>query len=216
MHAVLVRCRLNPLSHIDIRTGDAIRRYEHDHPGSLFHIDVKRLGKIAIGGGWRFVGRVEGRKTSAATPGAARNHHNNALIGTRSSTPSSITTPRWPTPRSTTTKPLPPPSGSYVARWGWIAMRGLTVERSCPTAAAPSDPTPGVKPALNRTVDASGRSPTDPRPTADRTVLLRQQNYWVRCGVRQAIRRTGFSALGRCDLPRRRCLGSTQVDRNPG
>ncbi|GAA3129997.1 hypothetical protein GCM10020255_003450 [Rhodococcus baikonurensis] len=29
VHAVLVRCRLNRLSHIDIRTGETIRRYEH-------------------------------------------------------------------------------------------------------------------------------------------------------------------------------------------
>ena len=37
VHAVLVRCRLNRLSHIDIRTGEPIRRYEHDHPGSMIH-----------------------------------------------------------------------------------------------------------------------------------------------------------------------------------
>ena len=42
VHAVLVRCRLNRLSHIDIRTGEPIRRYEHDHPGALIHVDVKK------------------------------------------------------------------------------------------------------------------------------------------------------------------------------
>jgi len=35
VHAVLTRCRVNRLHHIDIRTGEIVRRYEHDHPGSL-------------------------------------------------------------------------------------------------------------------------------------------------------------------------------------
>jgi hypothetical protein len=50
VHAVLVRCQLNRLSHIDIRTGEVIRRYEHDAPGSLIHVDVKKLGNIPTGG----------------------------------------------------------------------------------------------------------------------------------------------------------------------
>ena len=46
VHAVLVRCRLNRLSHIDRATGEPIRRYEHEAPGDLIHVDVKKLGKI--------------------------------------------------------------------------------------------------------------------------------------------------------------------------
>jgi class 3 adenylate cyclase len=38
VHAVLVRCRLNRLSHIDIRTGEVIRRYERAHPGAMLHV----------------------------------------------------------------------------------------------------------------------------------------------------------------------------------
>ncbi len=34
VHAVLVRCRLNRLSHVDVKTGEPARRYEHDAPGS--------------------------------------------------------------------------------------------------------------------------------------------------------------------------------------
>ena len=33
VHAVLVRCRLNRLPHVDRRTGELIRRYEHDTRG---------------------------------------------------------------------------------------------------------------------------------------------------------------------------------------
>ncbi len=42
VHAVLTRCRVNKLSHIDRRTGELVRRYEHDQPGAMLHIDVKK------------------------------------------------------------------------------------------------------------------------------------------------------------------------------
>jgi transposase InsO family protein len=82
VHRVLVRCRLNRLSHVDRATGEPIRRYEHDHPGSLIHVDVKKLGNIPDGGGWRYVGRAQGDKNRAATPGKPRNRHYNAKMGT--------------------------------------------------------------------------------------------------------------------------------------
>lgn len=81
VHAVLVRCRLNRLSHIDIRTGEPIRRYEHDHPGSLIHVDVKKLGNIPAGGGWRFVGRSQGSKNRASTPGVKRSKSHDPNVG---------------------------------------------------------------------------------------------------------------------------------------
>lgn len=81
VHAVLVRCRINRLGHLDIRSGEVIRRYEHDHPGSLIHVDVKKLGNIPVGGGWRFVGRAQGRKNRRATPQTTRSRHRDALLG---------------------------------------------------------------------------------------------------------------------------------------
>jgi len=81
VHAVLVRCRLNRLSHIDIRTGEPIRRYEHPYPGALLHVDVKKLGNIPAGGGWRFVGRVQGAKNRAATPGVRRSRQRDPTLG---------------------------------------------------------------------------------------------------------------------------------------
>lgn len=44
VHTVLVRCRINRLTHIDRATGEPIRRYEHPHAGSMLHVDVKKLG----------------------------------------------------------------------------------------------------------------------------------------------------------------------------
>jgi len=67
VHAVLVRCRLNRLSHVDVKTGEPARRYEHETPGSLIHVDVKKLGNIPDGGGWRFVGRQQGKANRAVT-----------------------------------------------------------------------------------------------------------------------------------------------------
>ncbi len=43
VHAVLVRCRLNRLTHVDRATGEPIRRYEHERAGDLIHVDVKKL-----------------------------------------------------------------------------------------------------------------------------------------------------------------------------
>ena len=81
VHAVLVRCRINRLSHVDRRTGEVVRRYEHDHPGSLVHVDVKKLGNIPDGGGWRFVGRPQGDRNRAATPGLPRNKYSQVKTG---------------------------------------------------------------------------------------------------------------------------------------
>lgn len=82
VHRVLVRCRINRLAHVDRATGEPVRRYEHPAPGDLLHVDVKKLGNIPDGGGWRYVGRVQGDRNRAATPGKPRNAHHQAKMGT--------------------------------------------------------------------------------------------------------------------------------------
>ena len=67
VHAVLVRCRLNRLTHIDRVTGEPARRYERERPGELIHVDVTKFGNIPDGGGWRFVGREQGLANRRAT-----------------------------------------------------------------------------------------------------------------------------------------------------
>jgi transposase InsO family protein len=67
VHAVLVRCRINRLGRIDRVTGEPIRRYEHEAPGALIHVDVTKFGNIPDGGGWRYVGRKQGYRNSTAT-----------------------------------------------------------------------------------------------------------------------------------------------------
>ena len=69
--AILRRHRVPYLRECDPLTGEVIRaskttavRYEHDHPGSLVHMDVKKVGRIHDGGGWKAHGRAMG--TTAA------------------------------------------------------------------------------------------------------------------------------------------------------
>jgi transposase InsO family protein len=68
VHAVLQRCGISRLSAVDRATGEPVRRYEHPHPGSLLHADVKKLGNVPDGGGWRFTGRAQGQRNRTATP----------------------------------------------------------------------------------------------------------------------------------------------------
>jgi len=82
VHAVLVRCRLNRLAHVDRATGEPVRRYEHDQPGAMLHVDVKKLGNIPAGGGWRYLGRRQGDRNRSATGGIKRNKWSQPLLGT--------------------------------------------------------------------------------------------------------------------------------------
>ena len=81
VHKILVRNRLNRLNYVDRATGEPIRRYEHDHPGSLIHVDVKKLGNIPDGGGWRFVGRTQGNRNRRATDGMIRSARHDPNLG---------------------------------------------------------------------------------------------------------------------------------------
>ena len=64
---VLARHRVPRLASLDPITGEVIRaskhttvRYERERPGELVHMDVKKLGRIPDGGGWRAHGRGAG------------------------------------------------------------------------------------------------------------------------------------------------------------
>ena len=58
VHRVLVACQINRLWHVDRVTGEPVRRYEMTRPGELVHIDIKILGNVPDGGGWRVHGRA--------------------------------------------------------------------------------------------------------------------------------------------------------------
>lgn len=68
VYAVLARHGLGRLSRLDRTTGLPLR-YERAAPGELIHIDVKKLGRIPAGGGWRSHGRERGRAGDLRTQG---------------------------------------------------------------------------------------------------------------------------------------------------
>ena len=82
VHAVLVRCRINRLSHVDRVTGEPLRRYEHPYPGSLIHVDVTKFANIPAGGGHRYVGRQQGLRNQRATPNLPRGNDYKPRVGT--------------------------------------------------------------------------------------------------------------------------------------
>ncbi|MFJ3170651.1 IS481 family transposase [Streptomyces roseus] len=69
VHRILLRHGLNRLAFLDRPTGRIIRRYERARPGELVHLDIKKLGNIPDGGGWRVVGRTAGDRNRQATTG---------------------------------------------------------------------------------------------------------------------------------------------------
>jgi transposase InsO family protein len=61
---ILARHHVPPLAWLDPVSGQLVRasrataaRYERARPGELIHVDVKKLGRIPDGGGWRALGR---------------------------------------------------------------------------------------------------------------------------------------------------------------
>ena len=58
VHRVLARHGLSRLSDLDRVTRAPIRRIEMTRPGELVHVDIKKLGRIPKGGGWRAHGRA--------------------------------------------------------------------------------------------------------------------------------------------------------------
>ena len=66
VHRVLTRLGINRLSWMDRPTGQVIRRYERERTGELVHVDIKKLGRIPDGGGWKALGRQAGIKNSDA------------------------------------------------------------------------------------------------------------------------------------------------------
>ena len=126
---ILTSCRLNRLSACDRATGEPIRRYEHDHPGALVHVDVKKIGNIPTGGGWRYVGRQQGKRNRAATTGKPKNAHRqpkmgHAFVHSVIDDHSRLVYSEVHDDETAITA-----TGVLVRAVDWFAARGITVER---------------------------------------------------------------------------------------
>ena len=129
VHKILTRNRLNRLNYVDRATGEPVRRYEHQHPGSLIHVDVKKLGNIPDGGGWRFVGRIQGNRNRRSSDGlirSARYHPNlgHAFVHTVIDDHSRIAYAEIHDDETALTA-----AAVLTRAVAWYAARGITVER---------------------------------------------------------------------------------------
>jgi transposase InsO family protein len=127
VHAVLARYGCPPLAHLDRATGAPVRRYERSRPGELVHVDVKKLGNIPDGGGWRTAGWVQGRKNKRASTTERRGSHP-VIAG------SCLHTALDDHSRLACTEILPDErketAAAFLARAAaWYAAAGITTER---------------------------------------------------------------------------------------
>jgi transposase InsO family protein len=80
IYRVLARRGISRLRDLDVSGADLrepVVRYEWARPGDLIHVDVKKIGRIPDGGGWRVHGRGStqhqaSQRAKAATNGGAR------------------------------------------------------------------------------------------------------------------------------------------------
>jgi hypothetical protein len=169
VHAVLVRCRLNRLSHLDRVSGEPVRRYEHDQPGALIHVDVKKLGNIPDGGGWRHVGRVQGEKHRSAMANAGKAGRDRyygpklgtAFVHTVLDDHSRVAYAEIHNDETAAT-------ATAVLRRvvAWYAARGVRVERVLSdNGSAYKSHTPGATPAPNSASKPRRPAPTGHKPT---------------------------------------------------
>lgn len=74
VHQVLVRHQLNRLDHLERATREPVRRIVTTRPGELVHVDIKKLGRIPTGGGWRAHGRGNANNPKRTKVGYAYVH----------------------------------------------------------------------------------------------------------------------------------------------
>ena len=75
VHRILARHSMPRLAWLDRPTGAPVR-YERARPGELVHVDIKKLGRLREGGGWR----VHGRDSDASRRNHAA-HSRGELVG---------------------------------------------------------------------------------------------------------------------------------------
>ena len=170
VHRILVKARLNRLSHVDRATGEPIRQYEHPHAGSLVHVDVKKIGNIPDGGGWRYVGRRQGERNRAATPDKPRNQWHGPKMGY-----AYIHTVLDDYSRIAYTEVHDDETAVGVLHRAveWFAKRGVTIERVLSDRSAAASVGPGlVRP--HRTIKERARPHSFPLSTYSALVGLRQ------------------------------------------
>jgi hypothetical protein len=152
------RYGLARLSWLDRATGRVVRRYEHDSPGDLVHVDIKKLGRIPDGGGHRSLGRAAGNRNKTGTapnrrPGYAFLH--NAVDDHSRLAYTEILTDE----KKETAAGFWERANAYFESCGVVVKRVLTDNGSCYRSYA-------FKDALGPDIKHKRTRPYGPRPTA--------------------------------------------------
>ena len=168
VHAVLVRCRINRLSHIDRVTGEPLRRYEHDHPGSLIHVDVTKFGNIPDGGGQRSSAASRARPTRERPRSAPGNAASTTgpLIGTAFVHTVIDDHSRVAYAEICSDEKAATAIGVLQRAVAWFADHGVTVERVLSDNGSAYRSYAWRDACADLGITPSGPGPTVPRPTA--------------------------------------------------
>lgn len=160
VHKVLTRYGCPRLKWTDPATGTRVRSidkrsYVHEAPGDLIHVDIKKLGRIPAGGGWKKTGRVIGnRNNNRERPGYAFIHH--AVDDHSRLAYSEIHADE----RKETAVEFWQRARAFFAAHGITVKAVLTDNGSCYRSSS------GPKPSAPRRSSTDEPGPTGPRPTA--------------------------------------------------
>ena len=140
----------------------------HDAPGDLVHVDIKKLGRIPDGGGWRVHGRgsAQHRRAGAARDKTARagasGSRGYAYIHHAVDDHSRLAYAEIHADERKETA-----VGVLARARAWFAAHGITVERVLTDNGSGYRSIPvGQTPAPNSDQAPAGPGPTGPRPTA--------------------------------------------------
>ncbi len=124
VHRVLTRNGLNRLAWMDRPTGTVIRRYEMSRPGELVHVDIKKLGRIRPGGGWRVHGRGSEPWKHSVNEANRSRHVGYAFVHSAVDAHTRLAYSEIASDESG------PTAAAFIARaHAWFAAHGITVER---------------------------------------------------------------------------------------
>ena len=129
VHKILTRHRVAQLAHLDRATGHPVRRYEHPAAGDLIHVDVKKLGNIPDGGGWRVHGRRVGNRNSQRHPSTTRTRHRSPVIGYSYLHTAIAAHSRRAHTEILTDETRQTAVGFWVRAHAWFTQAGITVRR---------------------------------------------------------------------------------------
>jgi transposase InsO family protein len=123
VHRILTRHGMPRLAWLDRPTGRPVR-YERDRPGELVHVDIKKLGRLRDGGGWRVHGRDSAANRRAYAARSRREVVGHEFVHTAVDDYSRLAYSEVLTDEQATTA-----VAFWIRAQAFFASHGITVER---------------------------------------------------------------------------------------